>query len=674
MSGKVELILRAARYVFYLILIAVPLTITTFTFNQSDLPKSILINILSGLFLVIILAVILLITFAPGKNKRIMRYDISPGLDVSLLIFILAAGISTIFSINWYTSLFGEYQRQLGLITLIFLFLIYFFNSFFVSDKKYLTQIIRILLFTSVAVSLYAILQQLNIDLLGLQPVGDTRPVSTIGSAVFAGGYLAMIFPFALLNLGGFKNHLLKYILPVIILSGIIVTRTRSAYLAVFVELLVMFIVFFRLKKRSGTLKLSFSRNILIVVFSAAGLLAVILLLFQENLFVQRFLSIFSGSENQRWLIWKDSIGILWKYPLTGAGIGNFANAFAEFYSFKLRYDDVNRYIDNAHNNYLQVLFTMGLLGLVSYLLILGSAITICFKKIFLVSIECPQEKKAETGKIYIGLLLSLFGYMVYGLTNFDDYTILLNFIVILILIKGFSAPAKTIEVENNIVSKVLIPVSALLILYFAVACSVKSLNDLKADIHFLRGEKFFREKKFKEAINETNSAVTKCPENPFYRYRLALNVYNIVLENKAIQQNAKIDLLTQAANEVTKAKKNSPDVNECDALLCLIYYLSGKTDDARELERKVLEQNKVNVLFRLKLAYQFIQSGKQSAAREQLDVVKNFGYNSVLYWLTEALYYYNGGSKTEVNFYCKLILEKDPQNPDALELIRRVQ
>jgi len=674
MEGKYELIFRAARYIFLFMLITVPLTITTFTFNQSDLPKSTLLNILSSLFLVIILAAILLITFAPGKNKRILRFDISPGLDITLLMFFLAAGISTIFSINWYISLFGEYQRQVGLITLIFLFLIYFFNSIFVSDKKYLTQIIRILLFTSVAVSLYAILQQLNIDPLGLQPVGDTRPVSTIGSAVFAGGYLAMIFPLAVINLGEINNKLLKYILPLIILSGIIVTRTRSAYLAVLVELLVIFIFYLWLKKKSGTIHQSFQKNLLIAAVTTFGLMAVLLVIFQENLFVQRFFSIFSSSENQRWLIWRDAFGILGKYPITGSGIGNFANAFAEFYSFNLRFDDVNRNIDNAHNNYLQILFTMGILGLASYLFVLGSAITICFRKIFIVDKESSDAKLLHIRKIYIGLLASLTGYMIYGLTNFDELTILLNFFVLIFLIKGFSGSWRTFELKRSTVSRSVLAVSALLIIYFSGTIAFKNVNDLIADIHFLNGEKLFAGKKFKKAVNETNAAVTMCPENPFYRYKLALNVYNMVLESKTISQNAKLDLLTQAANEVSKARLYSPDVNECDALLCLIYYLSGKTDEARELGKKVLEQNKVNVLFRLKLAYQFINSGNQSAAREQLDVIKNFGYNSVIYWLTEALYYYKAGNKTEVNFYCKLILEKDPQNPDALELIKRVQ
>lgn len=674
MTGKFGWLFRSAGRIYLILLIAVPLIITTFTYNQSALPKNAALIFLSTLFLFTALSAILLVIFTPGKTNSELDLLTLPRVDIPLVIFLAAAVVSSIFSINPYVSVYGEYQRQIGLIVLITLFLHYVFNSFLVSDKKYLLHITRALVFASLPVSVYAVLQQMNIDPFGLQPPGDTRPVSTIGNAVFTGGYLAMIFPITLLNLSEIRSKLLRYALPLIILTGITVTRTRSAYLAVTAEIIVIAALYFFLKQKNKGYKNFFAAKGLYFTLIFGCLLAVFMILFQENIFVQRFLSIFSSSGNQRWLIWRDALGIFWKYPLTGTGIGNFASAFAEFYSTGLRYDDVNRYIDNAHNNYLQVLFTMGIAGLASHLLLLGSAAGECFRNLFRKKEASFQNEVYSKNNIYTGLAASLAGYMVYGITNFDEITILMNLFVLLLLVKGYSASLRKIKIRYGGLSRLLIPFLALCVILFAGSCSLKSLSDLKADIHFLNGEKLFAANKFKEGVNETNIAVTGSPENPVYRYKLALNVYNMVLLNKTMLQNTKIDLLKQAANEVIKARINSPNVNECDALLCLIYYLSGKTDDARELEKKVLEQNKVNIFFRLKLAYQFIDSGNQSAAREQLDVIKNFGYNSVHYWLTEALYFYNAGNRSQVSFYCMKVLEKEPQNPDALELNRRVR
>ena len=672
MTGMNELVFRTARYIFLFLLIALPLSVTSFTHNQSDLPKSFVLITISGIFFISVLTAVLIYLFTRGKNENALKIEFNLLLDIPLLIFILAASLSTVFSVNPYISFFGEYQRQFGMITFIYVFLLYIFSSFFLTEKKFLSQILASMVFTSVIVSVYAILQQVNADPFSLQPAGDTRPVSTIGNAVFTGGYLAVIFPIALLNLAGFKNKIIKYTIPVIILSGILVTRTRSAYLAVLIELFVLFSIIVLFKKNYSKSEKNYLHKLLFAVAVVIGVISFIIVLFPENIFVHRFLSIFIGAENQRWLIWRDAFGILGKYPLTGPGIGNFAAAFADFYSYELRFDDVNRYIDNAHNNYLQILFTMGIIGFASYMLLIGSALIICFKKIY--KGESSDKQTAKINKFHIGLLASLAGYMIYGLTNFDELTITLNLIVLLILIKGYSSNLSKIAIRKNNAWKFGSVIIAFALILFIIVSSVHSLNVLKADIHFLKGEKLFAANKFNEAVNETNLAVILSPENPFYRYTLALKVYSMVLENKSLPKNSRINLLNQAANEVIKARKNSPDINDCDALLCLIYYLSGKIFEAREIEKVVFERNSVNIFFRLKLAYYFINTNDLGSARPQLDIIKNFGYKSVIYLLSEALYCYKLGNKDAVISYCKQILEIDSKNPQALELLQRVQ
>ena len=137
------------------------------------------------------------------------------------------------------------------------------------------------------------------------------------------------------------------------ILCGVIVTRTRSAYLAVIAEAVILTIVYFAAKRHSEK---GLKKKVFIAAASLVVITAGIVLIFPDNIFVTRVLSIFSGYDNQRWLIWNDAFKVFWKYPISGPGIAMFPNALTEFYSYALHRSDMMRTIDNAHSNYLQIL------------------------------------------------------------------------------------------------------------------------------------------------------------------------------------------------------------------------------------------------------------------------------------------------------------------------------
>ena len=97
------------------------------------------------------------------------------------------------------------------------------------------------------------------------------------------------------------------------------------------------------------------------------------------------------GLTNGRLDIWKTSINIFKKYPLTGIGYDNFYLAYhkGEYYKIVFITDEngnqkpVKRYfhiVDNPHNVYLHVLVSTGILGFIPYMLLLLVTFIICLK------------------------------------------------------------------------------------------------------------------------------------------------------------------------------------------------------------------------------------------------------------------------------------------------------
>lgn len=658
-TGDKNILLRLSNTGFILITAVVPLVITKITYSQSDLPKCTSL-IISGSIIIITSFLYLIFTiFKSSKNNNPYEFKFSPLIDVPLLIYFAAILISFLLSINQYVSFNGEYERQIGVLTYIYLILIYFSAGIFKRGLDFLRKLVLTMEVTAVIIAIYAIMQQAGSDPFGIQPADIHRPVSTIGNAVFLGGLLALILPLSVFNISEKKNKILTYILPAIIFTGIIVTRTRSAYLAVAAEVFCFVI----------NSILTGSKKSLKYAFAGLGILLIALIIISValpgNIFTARLLSIFSSQDNQRWLIWADALKVFYKYPVTGTGIGNFPTAFAEFYSYRLRYDDVMRFVDNAHNNYLQVLCTTGILGLTGFVSVITGTLLICFKQI-------KSFKNADSGKnkIFSASICALAGYCVYGLTNFDDIPILVYFILILVLVRA-SAQGKIIKVNLNPKLKPVVYILFIMVSLFMAYNSYSVILKFSADINFLKGQQSIGEKNYKDGIELLNRAIIAWPQNPVYRYTIANEIYSIIKSSKN-DDKIRNSLLEQAEKELIKAAVNHSNKNACDALRCLIIFESGKLTDAEALKEKVLKADAVNVFFRMNLVYYYTNSSNKNFAKEQIDELNKIGFKSKELYFVEALYYLTVADKQEAIKKCDQLLEIDPANRDALEIKRR--
>ena len=66
--------------------------------------------------------------------------------------------------------------------------------------------------------------------------------------------------------------------------------------------------------------------------------------------------------------LWKKTIPIIPKYLLHGVGVDCFSNVIDGRPIWRIKADGYRAFFDKAHNEYLQILVTMGIFSLISYL------------------------------------------------------------------------------------------------------------------------------------------------------------------------------------------------------------------------------------------------------------------------------------------------------------------
>jgi O-antigen ligase len=161
-------------------------------------------------------------------------------------------------------------------------------------------------------------------------------------------GLMEMIFPIPLvmgLRVGDAAGKRLIWLFCAIVIVGsIVLSQSRGGMLAALVEIVVLFIYI----RRSH-------RRLALVVVAVVVLTASFVLVSERDNAVSRFGEL-GGRE--RLTIAKDGLRMFAKRPLLGWGLGTFPTLYPGFRSF---YTDL--WVNEAHNDFLQVLIETGTVG-----------------------------------------------------------------------------------------------------------------------------------------------------------------------------------------------------------------------------------------------------------------------------------------------------------------------
>lgn len=511
--------------------------------------------------------------------------------DIPIIIFLLSEILSTIFSIDRHTSLFGYYGRFNGGLISIIVYLILFYA--FVSNikKESLMTVLKTSLIASLLVILWGLPGKLGYDLSCFLFLGQLnnncwtdqfrpfeRMFSTLGQPNWLGAYLAINFFIAFYFFISQEKYKKYFIYLVLTFSAILFTRSRSALAAVIVGF-TPFIVYLIINKNK--LKIFFNK------LKYLGLALVILVLFFKTgigkvdklIDPKTYLNLIRVNKKQdtqkaatvsavkqniteattnvtesfdiRKIVWKGAIELGKRYPVLGTGVETFAYSYYFVRPVAHNLTSEWDYLYNkAHNEFLNYLATTGFIGLLSYVLMIG---TVCF---FLI-------KKSKNNLLH----LCLFGsYITISVTNFFGFsttTVNLFFYLIPAIVILLNQTESEPEEENKTSLK-LTSIQKILTAFLSIVGLYLISSVVRywlADINYAQGDKYYKSGYYQASAQYFQTALNLRNEH-VYEDKMAYSLANLASSDSANKENGQADKIMKLAQYYNEKSINASPKN----------------------------------------------------------------------------------------------------------------
>jgi putative inorganic carbon (HCO3(-)) transporter len=371
-------------------------------------------------------------------------------LDLPLVLFLAVQLLSLMLSIDPRTSWLGYYSRfNGGLVSFICYSLLYWA---FVSnmDRTAAVKAVNTAIFAAGLISIYAVLEHFGIDAkLWVQDV-QARVFSTLGQPNWLAAYLAALLPVSISRTLEAKTRFSKTAFAacsLLFLLSIIFTKSQSGIAVMLVTLFVyMFLMLLR-QKKTKTIAISVAAFILLVIvnfrYVTTGFKSL------SDLFTTQDLTAYTENVSKRivggtsstlirrivWQgafeIWKSSSKTFW----LGTGPETFGMAYYQHRPIAHNYTSEWELLYNkAHNEFVNFLATTGVLGLGSYLLLLGAMLYILIR--------------SATQKVILTETAILVGWLSIPITNFWGFSVVI-IQILMFLFPAFIITLREIEPKN---------------------------------------------------------------------------------------------------------------------------------------------------------------------------------------------------------------------------------
>lgn len=358
--------------------------------------KQIYFNILIEILFVFWLAFI--IKYPEFRPKKFL-------ITGGLVAYFAAILLSSIFSVDFNLSFWGDVERMLGFFHIFHFFIYYLIVITVIREKKDWNALMIVSVAAAIIISIHAL---------------AGKSYATIGNAAYVGGYLIFNIYFALILFFGEKKEnyarWLYLIAVIIMLPALKNTGVAGSYVGLGISLILALFLFGILHKNKKikiyTLSVSLLAIVLIVsIFLNRSNPSVRKIEFLNNILSE--VSLGKNTFQTRLISWKTAWKDFPSHPILGAGYGNFAITFDKYFDPKFyNYTRSETYFDRAHNNLVDIASTTGILGLVTYLFIFSAVI-------YYLIVGYREEK---ISLIEFVLLFSLIAaYFVQNLAVFDS-------------------------------------------------------------------------------------------------------------------------------------------------------------------------------------------------------------------------------------------------------------
>jgi O-antigen ligase/tetratricopeptide (TPR) repeat protein len=329
-------------------------------------------------------------------------------LNIALLVLGIVTLLTAILGHNFQSSFWSGLERMEGFMGLFHALIFFFVLS---NSLKKVQHWHTLFLASSGVASLVVILGIIKES--ELIKLGE-RLASSLGNPTYLGLYLILhlfLLGFVLENASS-KIRKLSYLLIPILLTGIILTQSRSAFLGLFLGGLV--VIRFVISSKKVAAKIRWGLSGLLVV---SVLIITILLNAGDSKFVKespllsRIVSVASSKTTgiSRLNNWKIAYEGFKEKPIAGWGQENYQYVFAKHFLPEM-YNDAPWY-DRSHNFLLDWLISGGILGLLSFLIPFG--IILWF------TVRYDKFSSIQKG-LFIGVIVAYFTNNFFG---FDSLT-----------------------------------------------------------------------------------------------------------------------------------------------------------------------------------------------------------------------------------------------------------
>lgn len=339
----------AINFFIFLLILLPPLFFSFQTISSFRLPK-----------LILSLQLILIIVFLYLVKIIILQqipFTFTPLIGQSVL-FICLCAISTFLSKFFYISYYT-----------LFCILVYFLLFFTLTNIKVqianILNFFYIMIFTATFISIYVLLQYKKID-----------PVFNLGGEIqgFHGNsadFASCVVSVIIINIAllFYPNHILSkttlFITTLIITASLYLSACRSAIIALIISL-IMFTTFYLFLNRKN----AFVYNLLLVFLillsiTATGMLTWFFIIQKNPVLFAKYMNL--DSLHARLTIWRDTMPMFKEHLLFGHGPGIYKTLSCKYQSW-LRLE-----VAQAHNEYIQLLAEVGILGLTAAIILLLS-------------------------------------------------------------------------------------------------------------------------------------------------------------------------------------------------------------------------------------------------------------------------------------------------------------
>lgn len=359
-------------------------------------------------------------------------------------------------------------------------------------------------------------------------------------------GFLALIYPLFFIFIKEQKNTKVFIAMMLFVLFAIFLTKCRIVVLLSTISTIIFLFEYRKNKFIKVLIVLS-----IVLLISGIGYIS--------------FLKMASNSVADRIIWWKTAYLIFKENIFFGCGLGNYMTLFKAF-----RPELVIGTL-YAHNIFLELLAEIGIVGLLSFVVLLFS-----FYKKF---IENILKEKDKSFYIYIAISITSFIAI-----NLVDY----NFFVPANMIMFFIVFSSMFYVEGEERQKIKINFYACLAAY--VVFVILFARPVIANNYYKKGINFYVSGHYKVAIEEFNKAINFDKNNPEY-YAQVSRAYFALYDK---ERNEKGQIYADKAVEYLQhAIKLNKYAAQLKASLAAVYWNNGKKEEALEAIQEAMKYDK---------------------------------------------------------------------------------